>query len=90
MNRLRDFGWAILMLKDGKRVCREGWNGKGMYLILNNGQKRPTVIQVSKMPDGDDMLSVNPHIWMRNAKGQWQPGWVASQEDMLAEDWEVA
>ena len=70
------FGQAISKLKEGKRVTRPGWNGKGMYLFLNRWE-RP------------DAPAYEPCIVMRTADGAFQPGWLASQADMLAEDWQV-
>ena len=77
------FGEAIEALKRGERVTRPGWNGKGMYLVLVN--------QITTWADRGEMeaLPVNPAIWMRTATGEWQPGWLASQTDMLAEDWMI-
>lgn len=90
----QDFGWAIQALKEGKKVARKGWNGKGMFLVLQAGA---TV-------DGNAMrneparefyagktVNIAPHIDMKAADGTYVVGWLASQTDMLAEDWvEVA
>ena len=73
-----DFGDAIRALKAGKRVAREGWNGKGMWVCL--------IHPGNAMHRGCDM---QPCFGLKNAKGNMQPGWNASQEDMLAEDWVV-
>jgi hypothetical protein len=88
-----NFGDAITALKAGKRVARSGWNGKGMFLILIAGT--PAVVPREGTPYADLMVSptgvvdINPHIDMKTATGQMQPGWLASQTDMLAEDWTV-
>ena len=66
-----DFGWAIRALKRGERVTCEGWNGPGMWLGLNR-------------PD-DERMSL-PYIFMCTANGELVP-WVASQTDMLADNW---
>lgn len=84
---LKDFGWAIQQLKAGNRVCREGWNGKGMWLVLI----RPGGIE--RFPAhyglcGNSML-VQPCIGMKTAQNTMLPGWLASQTDMLAEDWMI-
>lgn len=76
---LRDFGWALFKIKHGHKVCREGWNGKGMWLCL--------IHPGNAMHLGFDM---QPCIGMKTANGLMQPGWLASQADMLAEDWMVA
>lgn len=69
-----DFGYALAALKDGQRVSRPGWNGKGMYLEL-------------QVPDENSKMTL-PYIYMFTAQGDLVP-WLASQTDMLAEDWEV-
>jgi len=74
-----DFGGAICVLKGGGMVRREGWNGKGMYLYLHTG------IEVRV---GDSTKKCEPVIGMYTAQGRYQPGWLASQADMLGEDWE--
>jgi len=72
----RDFGWAIRRLKNGFRVQRLGWNGKGMYLEL-------------QIPDAHSKMTL-PYIYMFTAQGDRVP-WLASQTDMLSNDWlEVA
>lgn len=86
-----NFGEALEKLKAGEKVCRAGWNGKGMWLCymppvviaegIVNGRTKKFV------PTGD--LNVGGYIVMWTAQGVWQPGWLASQADMLAEDWEV-
>lgn len=68
------FGDAILSLKEGKRASRSGWNGKGMWVEL-------------QVPDGGSKMTL-PYIFMKTAQGDLVP-WLASQADMLAEDWEI-
>lgn len=82
-----DFGLAIVALKQGKRVAREGWNGKGMFLFLVPGS-RFTVNReplMSIMGEGTQ-VDYHAHIDMKTAQGYVVP-WLASQADMLAEDW---
>ncbi len=67
-----NFGQALELLKAGHRVSRLGWNGKGMWVEL----QRPTAL--SKM--------TLPYIYMKTADEQLVP-WLASQTDLLAEDW---
>lgn len=82
-----DFGKALTALKDGKRVAREGWNGKGMFLFLVAGSNfvvnREPLLSI--MGEGT-MVTYRPHIDMKDAEGKVVP-WLASQTDMLAEDW---
>lgn len=85
------FGDAIEALKGGARVTRDGWNGRGMWLCY----MLPTVIPAELVnartrafvPSGD--LVVGGYIVMWTADGVWQPGWLASQSDMIADDWTV-
>ena len=73
-----NFGEAIAALKAGKKVAREGWNGKGMWLVL--------IRAGNAMSHGFEMQDC---IGMKTATNVMQPGWLASQNDMLAEDWMV-
>lgn len=72
------FGHAIEALKAGHSVARAGWNGKGMFLVLVPGNA------AGGIPRG-----IAPHIDMFTAQGHFQPGWLASQADMLATDWTI-
>ncbi|MGI4813149.1 MAG: DUF2829 domain-containing protein [Janthinobacterium lividum] len=73
--RKTDFGWAIDALKAGEKVARAGWNGRGMFLELQR-------------PDAHSKMSL-PYIYMKTVQGDLVP-WLASQTDMLSEDWEIA
>lgn len=122
-----NFGYAIDALKDGKRVARAGWNGKGMFVFLNKGQVHglPAGTKTSRasMADAIKMIVENgstdidpktvvhvliggvrhtlfdkaaagqktrmPSLGMQAADGSIVTGWLASQTDMLAEDWEI-
>lgn len=82
-----DFGNALNWLKEGRRVAREGWNGKGMFLFLVNGSNfivnREPLLSI--LGEGAQ-ATYRPHIDMKDAEGKVSP-WFASQTDMLAEDW---
>lgn len=87
-----DFGMAIVALKRGECVARKGWNGKGMFLTLQQG----SVVDGNNMRnDGakkfyeDAKCNIAPHIDMKAADHTYVVGWLASQTDMLAEDWEI-
>ncbi len=86
-----DIGWAIGKLKDGKRVRREGWNGKGMWLALMPETKIPAgmVNDRTRLHVAEGDLHVGGYIVMWTAQGVWQPGWLASQADLLSDDWEL-
>ncbi len=68
-----DFAEALSYLQEGDVVCRQGWNGKNMWLRLQT-------------PDMNSKMTL-PYIYMRTAQGQNVP-WLASQTDLLAQDWE--
>lgn len=84
-----DFGGAIKELKAGERVSRDGWNGKGMFLFLVPGStfkvNRPPLLGIYE--EGTE-INYCPHVDMRTAEGSIVP-WLASQTDILAEDWSV-
>jgi hypothetical protein len=87
------FGLAIEALKRGQRVARAGWNGKGMWLILVPGTPKADLREGTPYAKalGQPSCEILPHIdmWTVNAEGRraMLPGWLASQSDMLAEDW---
>lgn len=83
------FGMAIEAMKAGKRAARAGWNGKGMFVFLVAGSQfkvnRPPLLGI--YPEGTD-ITYGAHIDIKAVDGSIRP-WVASQSDMLAEDWAV-
>lgn len=83
-----NFGQAIEALKLGDKVCREGWNGKGMWLVYVPSTPNCQLKEGSPYWNaGLTDITINAHIDMKTATGEMQPGWLASQADMLAEDW---
>jgi len=77
---LFNFETALTHLKARRRVCRAGWNGKGMWIVLiHPGNSMHT--------SAAGAFDMQPCIGMKTAQGQMQPGWIASQADLLAEDW---
>jgi len=72
-----DFGQALAFLKAGDRVARTGWNGKGMWLEYADDARF-----------GPNEVLLLPFIVMRTVQGAFVP-WLASQTDILAEDWIV-
>lgn len=89
---LRDIGWAVRALKDGQKVARAGWNGKSMWLAHMPGFTIPAGMVNERtrkhVPPGVD-IPCGGYIVMWTAQGVWQPGWLASQTDLLAEDWVI-
>ena len=87
-----NFGEALeQLIKHGNKVARAGWNGKGMWLIFVPGSPniRPAAGTPYSKAGIAEPTNIDPHIDMYTAKGTMQPGWLASQPDMLATDWEV-
>ena len=68
-----DFGIALAILRSGGLVARLGWNGKDMWLGL-------------QCPDANSKMTL-PYIYMSTVQGDLVP-WLASQTDLLANDWE--
>lgn len=80
-----NFGEAIEALKQGKKVARINWNGKNMYLQL-----APVGVATLK-EEGDldhTLVKTLPHIVMKTVDNEFIP-WLASQTDILSEDWQV-
>lgn len=75
------FGLAIEALKKGEYVARRGWNGKNMYLFLAHGEDIQKCVGIP-----DKCVDV---ICMKTAQDTVIFGWLASQTDMLSEDWEI-
>lgn len=69
-----DFGKALVELKIGFRVTRSGWNGRGQFIRLQRPHEN------SKM--------TLPYIFIKTVQGDLVP-WLASQTDLLAEDWRI-
>lgn len=82
-----NFSEALDAIKAGGRVARSGWNGKGMFVFLVPG----SVFKVNREPllsilgEGTE-VRYHGHIDMRTADGMIVP-WLASQTDLLADDW---
>lgn len=77
------FGDAVAALKEGKRVARCGWNGKGMWLgLVDTGY-----YDVGCSVVGEINLLL-PWLGMKTADNKFVP-WLASQTDVLAEDWQI-
>lgn len=78
------FGWAIKQLREGKRVQRAGWNGKGMFLFFVHEWS----FDAEPMPEFAKDIEVMSFVAMKTADNKIVP-WLASQTDMLASDWSV-
>lgn len=70
-----DFSEALQDAKDGQRIARTGWNGKGLWVAIRSAE--------------DDTFTDRDYLFIHTVEGQFVP-WVASQTDLLAEDWILA
>ena len=89
-----NFGEAIEALKCGKKVARQGWNGKNMFLWLKPAGivkaewcKDPMLKAVAEGNGGS--IPALGTICMLTANNEILSGWLASQTDMLSSDWEI-
>lgn len=82
-----DFGTALLNMKSGSCISRKGWNGKGMYVFLADNIEFHTAADLSEFNEAD--VHVSDLMVLRTVQGTLQPGWLATQSDILAEDWYV-
>lgn len=81
-----DFGKAIQELKNGKKVAREGWNGKNQYIELATNISYQN--SQNQIINAEHDAIGNKAIAFVGTSGV-QLGWLASQSDMLAEDWKI-
>ena len=80
-------------------MARRGWNGyfRGMYIYLTDGREIPEHEWIERSPaQGTNLtermngkVTILPHIDMVSAHGERVIGWLASQTDMLSDDWEI-
>jgi len=68
------FSEALMLLREGKKITRRGWNGKGQYIALQE-------------PNENSKMTL-PYVYISTVDGKLVP-WLASQTDILAEDWDV-
>jgi len=92
-----NFGEALEALKQGKRINRKGWNGKGMFLFLLpagtvpvKSIHDPALREIIEKEVGGDTFEALGSIRMFTADKKILTGWLASQTDLLSEDWEIA
>lgn len=85
-----DFSFSVALdyLKQGKKVARKGWNGKGMFLFLADDIEFSTAADLSSVQDLEGELTC-PSIVLKTADDKFVVGWLASQTDMLADDWNI-
>lgn len=86
------FGLAIEALKEGNKVAREGWNGKGMFVVYQKGYPQGVLCnkqtaEVWGLNEGD-LFVCNSYLQIKNVNGSHSM-WVPSINDCLAEDWQI-
>lgn len=91
-----NFGFALDAIKKGHRIARQGWNGKGMFLFLLpagtvhvKAIHDPALRAVIESEVGGDTFEALGSIRMFTADKKVLTGWLASQTDMLSEDWVI-
>lgn len=89
-----NFGLAIEAMKMGKRVARTGWNGKNMFIYLEGGYgiapldlRGPAATHVFPLVDCKETVEICQHIDMKSVDNSIVVGWLASQTDILSDDW---
>lgn len=92
MGEYFNFSAALQLCKVGRRIQREGWNGKGMYVVYQKGYPEGIPINSNTaeaigQPEGT-VHRFLPYLMMFTAQGAFVP-WLASQTDILADDWVV-
>lgn len=97
------FGDALTAAVDGARIYREGWRGRKAGLdqfvvymsrlqlpsFNTQGTEKKVNDRTAKWIGADAPLDCQPYFAMHSGGGNWQPGWLASQADMLARDWVI-
>lgn len=88
-----DFGQALAAVKGGSKIARQGWNGKGMFVVIQPGYPggiaaNSNTAAAFGIAEGAEVV-VRAYLAMWTADQQIVP-WVASQTDLLAEDWVLA
>ena len=88
-----NFSEALELVKAGSKISRDGWNGKGMFVVYQKGYPEGIPINANTatalgLPQGT-VKKFLPYLMMSTAQGDFVP-WLASQTDILAEDWGVA
>ena len=84
-----NFGDALNALKEGKKVARQGWNGKGMFLYyVSEGAYTAKTAIAEEIADESGLVAYGAYVAIKSVSGVvyiWNP----SQQDLFAEDWVV-
>ena len=87
------FSWAIEQLKAGEQLQREGWNGEGMFVVAQKGYPdgipaNTNTAKALRISEGT-IIKTRPYLALLDVEGVLVTGWVPSQTDMFADDWEI-
>jgi hypothetical protein len=82
-----NFSFALEHVKQGDKIARYGWNGKGMFVYYIPAASYPAQTDVAKETFGD-MVKYNAYLAIKTVNGTVST-WVPSINDVLADDWEV-
>lgn len=85
-----DFSQALVAVKQGLKIWRPGWNGQGMFVVFQQGYPEGIGInfntaRATGLTEGT-VVAFLPYLMFRTVEGAFVP-WVASQADLLADDW---
>lgn len=89
---VHSFSWALDRLKEGKRIHRSGWNGNGMFAVLQKGY--PDGIPCNKQTaeawgiNEGDLFRCEPYMQLKMVNGSHSM-WVPSVNDCLSNDWAI-
>ena len=83
-----DFGWALDQLRAGRKLARQGWTGKGMFLYYVPANSYAPQTDIAKEAFGGNLVPYGAYVAMKTAQENVVP-WLASQTDMLTDDWVV-
>lgn len=91
------FEFALVAIKEGKRVARAGWNGKDQWVALSGPCEPREVLEVSFWSEHTRAFAISqggtakvaPGLLLKNAQGVLVMGWVPSTGDLLADDWYI-
>lgn len=91
---MMNFSDALTFLKNGNKIRRSGWNGKGMFIVLQPGYPEgiganANTARALGIEEGT-IVKTRPYLAMMDAQGMLVTGWLASQTDLLSDDWELA
>jgi len=91
-----DYSAALFLLKQGKKVARAGWKGRGMWVSMTEGKTLDMAVDdiwTQNVKDiaisNSGIVEILPYLVMKTADCKLQIGWVPSQGDMQATDWRI-